>query len=72
LKQLKYNKQYRGRNTEREGTDFISILKDNLHHKPITNIYHFETGDLSLEIQNQYYFDLFADSSAFEQYGEVL
>ncbi|MBD0384737.1 hypothetical protein [Paenibacillus sedimenti] len=54
--------------TERDGTDFISIIKDNLQHKPITNIYHFKTGDLTLEIQNQYYFDLFADSSAFEHY----
>lgn len=25
--------------SERKGTDFLSILKDYLHHKPITNIY---------------------------------
>ncbi len=54
--------------TERNGTDFISILKDYLLHKPITKVHYFETGDLTIEIQNQYYFDLFIDSSVFESY----
>lgn len=54
--------------SERKGTDFISILKDFLQDKSIIRINHFETGDLTFEFQNQFYLDLFADSSAFEQY----
>lgn len=54
--------------TERQETEFLSILKVYLHNKSIINIHHYETGDLTIEFQNQYYFDLFADSSVFEQY----
>ena len=53
---------------ERKETDFISILKEHLMNTPISNISHFVTGDLLIEFGGQYYLDLFADSSVFEQY----
>lgn len=53
---------------ERKETDFTSILKAHLLSRPITNIHYFESGDLIIEFMGNYYFDLFADSSTFEQY----
>jgi hypothetical protein len=55
--------------SERSGTDFLAILQKNLLDTSITNIYHFEpTEDLIIEFENKIYLDLFADSTAFEQY----
>jgi hypothetical protein len=54
---------------ERRGTDFLAILHKNLLDTSITNIYHFvQTDDLIIEFENKIYLDLFADSTAFEQY----
>jgi len=54
---------------ERQGVDFISILKMNLKGKSITRIYHFTpTEDLIIGFNNELYLDLFADSSTFEHY----
>ncbi|MFC3801984.1 hypothetical protein [Cohnella sp. GCM10012308] len=53
---------------ERKETDFISILKEHLMNAPISNISRFVTRDIIIEFGGQYYLDLFADSSVFEQY----
>jgi len=53
---------------KRKETDFTSVLKIHLTDKSIICISHFETGYLIIEFDEQYYFDLFADSSVFEQY----
>lgn len=61
---------------ERKETEFIAILKAHLMSKPITQINYFESGDLIIEFEGRYFFDLFADSSTFEHFqlylGETL